>query len=297
MTNNFPQSPFNPGVYPGGVGATTVTTPKKGKRRKEKTPGRRNVRGLGWLFLLFAGAFGLLAVIVTSSPGSTVLVARAAGDIPAMSQLSVEQFTLTAIDRDALEPGAFSAESEEELTATLTEAIDGKWPVQNIFTGQQLRAEMLSANTTLNTPLASDERLISITARVSNAVAGGVRPGDKVDVFVSDGDGLTGVLGQGVEIVGVSLLPDQFDAVAQEQFENPDKVLSDFLPKSPVGGTYIIRVKAVDVARYVTADTSGKITLALHGENASGFPAVPVDLYEAICGRTSGVVACTRTVP
>jgi Flp pilus assembly protein CpaB len=205
----------------------------------------------------------------------------------------VSQFSFVKLAPDAVEPDAFSGDSETAVREALEAAIAGKWFLYPVPAAQQIRSTMLVSTGELSVPLTVDERLISITARASNAVSGSIRPGSLVDVYVSDSDGLTGVLGQRVEIVAVSLLPEQFESVAQQQFNDPAKTLSDFVSTQPVGGTYVIRVRAGDVARYIAADTAGKITLALQGTDAATFSPTPTDLRGTICGGSPDPI-CLR---
>lgn len=302
MTNSDYQNQQGFGSFPGGpLGAgpaPVVATKKRGRRERRgrggDAPGpRRNVSSLRWLFLLFAAAVGILGVLVTATPSATVYVARSADTIAQLTGVSASQFAFVELSPDAIEPDAISAETEAEVRTTLEAAIAGKWFLYPVSAGQQIRTSMLVASGELAIPLTADERLLSITARAANAVSGSVRPGSLVDIYVSDGEGFTGVLGQAIEIVAVSLLPEQFESAAQQQFNDPGKTLSDFVPDQPVGGTYVIRVQASDVARYIAADTAGKITLSLRGSAATTFPASPTDLRTTICGGSADPV-CAR---
>lgn len=287
------------GAFPGGpLGATptpVVATKKRGRRSRggEAVPPRRSASSLRWLFLIFAAAVGVLGVIVTVSPAATVYVARSTDAIAPLSGVTISQFSFVELAPDAVEPDAFSGDTEEEVRTALEAAIADKWFLYPVPAAQQIRTTMLATTGELAVPLAADERLISITARAANAVSGSIRPGNVVDVYVSDGEGLTGVLGQRVEIVAVSLLPEQFESVAQQQFNDPDKTLSDFVANQPVGGTYVIRVRAADVGRYIAADAAGKITLSLQGAEAETFASTPTDLRSTICGASVDPI-CVR---
>lgn len=288
--NNYPQA-GGFGAFPGGpmgVAAPPVVATKKGRRSaKRETRQRRSPSGLRWLIIVFAAAAGLLGVLVTLSPAQTAYVVRTAGAVTALTPLSEDQFTVVAIDPEAVEADTINATTEADARAALAAAIADKWFVYPVPAGQQVRISSLVTSGELAVPLAVDERLLSITARVPKAVAGGIRPGNLVDVYVSDGDGLTGLLGYGVEIVSVSLAPEQLDSAAQQQFDEPEKTLSDFVPSVPVGGTYVIRIQSADAARYIAANTAGEITLVLQGADAVGAPSTPVDLRGAICGTTT----------
>lgn len=296
MSNNEYMQPGIPGGPLGG-GQPQVLTPKgKGRRRKADGGTRRSAASFRWLFLFFAAAVGILGVVITTTPSDTVWVVRSKDDAPIASLVAIDRsmFTLVEVDPTSIEQDTFSGETQDVVREEFLAAIVDKWFLYPVPGGQQIRRSDLVPSGDLATPLAADERLVSITARAADAVAGTIRSGSIVDVYVSNSSGLTGVLGQGIEIVSVSLAPEQFDSVAQQQFQDPEKSLSDFVANQPVGGTYVIRVKANDVARYIAADTAGKITLSLHGTDARVFTPVPTDIISTICGSDSTEPACTR---
>lgn len=290
---------YMPGGIPGGPlgGQPQVLTPKgRGRRRKADTGTRRSASSFRWLFLFFAAAVGVLGVIITTAPSQKVWVVRSLDDRPVAALVAIDpsMFTLVEVDPLAVEQDTFNGEDAEAVKSSFVAAIAEKWFLYPMPGGQQVRKSDLVPSGDLSTPLAADERLVSITARAADAVAGTIRSGSVVDIYVSSGDGLTGVLGQGVEIVSVSLAPEQFDSVAQQQFQDPDKSLSDFVAAQPIGGTYVIRVNAADVARYIAADTAGKITLSLQGSESRVFTPVPTDIISTICGTGSTEPACVR---
>jgi Flp pilus assembly protein CpaB len=299
MSNNdYPQA-FGAGPFGGAANQgmpPTIAQPKgrRGRKSKRNEPGRKSSSNLGGLFLLFAAAVGILAIVVTAAPGKKTYVVRAKDAIAPLVALDKTQFDVAAVDPAAAEPDALQASSAKEAQSALDGAIAGKWFLYPVGAGQQVRASMLADSGVLATPLKEDERLVSITVDVANAVAGSVHAGNRVDIYVSDQDGFTGVLGQGVEIVAVSIQPEQFASAAKQQFDEPGKTLSDFIPDQPVGGTYVLRINAGEVAKYVAADTAGKITMSLHGKDAASFAPAPVDLRQAICGINSNEPACAR---
>lgn len=283
------------GMQPGGI--PTITQGKKKGRRSRRggdAAPKRSTSSFGWLFLVFAAAVGLLAVVITASPEQKTYVVKAKDAIAPLVSVEETQFEIVGVPTEAVEPEVISGASAEEAGKALTDALIDKWFVYPVGKGQQIRSSMLADTGTLDTPLAADERLVSITVNVARAVSGSVRAGNLVDIYVSDNNGLTGVLGQGVEVVAVSLQPEQFESAAKQQFDQPDKNLSDFIPEQPVGGTYVLRVKAADVGRYVSADAAGTITMSLHGGEADRFTPAPTDLIQTICGAASTEPACVR---
>lgn len=284
---------------PGGPlgGQPQVLTPKgKGRRKKPDAGTRRSAASFRWLFLFFAAAVGVLGVVVTTTPSNKVWVVRSMDDRPVAALVTIDptMFTLVEVDPLSVEQDTFNGADADAVKTEFVAAISGKWFLYPMPGGQQVRKSDLVPSGDLATPLAADERLVSISARAADAVAGTIRSGSIVDIYVSSGEGLTGVLGQGIEIVSVSLAPEQFDSVAQQQFQDPDKSLSDFVADQPIGGTYVIRVKAGDVGRYIAADTAGKITLSLHGTESRVFTPVPTDIISTICGNGSTEPACVR---
>lgn len=288
--------------FPGGPmgGAPQVLTPKgKGRRQRRDRGPRRSAAMFRWLFLFFAAAAGLLVMFVANPQKQTTWVVVTESPVAALTEVgddaAADVFEAVEMPSEAVEPDTFSGADKNAVVKEFLGALDGKWFLYPVPAKQQVRKTDMVASNDLEEPLGPDERLISISARAADAVAGRILPGAVVDVYVTDGNGLTGVLGQAVEIVGVSLAPEQFDSVAQQQFQDPEKSLSDFSANQPVAGTYVIRVRADDVARYISADTAGKITLSLRGGEARIFSPAPVDIYGTICGENSVQPACARS--
>jgi len=251
-----------------------------------------------WLFLFFAAAAGLLVMFVANPQKQTTWVVVTESPVAALTEIgdkaAADVFEAVEIPSEAVEPDTFSGTDKNAVVTEFLGALEGKWFLYPVPAKQQVRKTDMVTGNDLEKPLGPDERLISISARAADAVAGRILPGAVVDIYVTDGNGLTGALGQAVEIVGVSLAPEQFDSVAQQQFQDPEKSLSDFSANQPVAGTYVIRVRADDVARYIAADTAGKITLSLRGGDARIFSPTPVDIYSTICGENSVQPACAR---
>lgn len=277
-----------PGGIPGGVlyPAAAPVGKSRSKKNPNKGPTKRSASTMRWLFLGFAAVLALLAVLVTSNSSSVTYVARLNKDMPALARLDKDDVAVVAVrNSSAIEPNSFSGATEQAVREQVTEFSTGKWLSNPGYAGQQIRSTMLAVSGELSLPLAPNERLISISARASRAVAGTIRVGDRVDVFASDREGLTGVLGQDVEVVAISIQADSFESVAAQQINEPDKALDDFVPLDPVPGTYVLRIRAGEVSRYLAADTAGQLHLALRGRDAvdEAVP-VPADLIEAICG-------------
>lgn len=158
------------------------------RTRPARGAGRRTGRGVGWL--LAAGVLAVLAVVLTGRAAAgrpsrdAVLVARlplAAGtDIAGGSGgLLVlapvpEGLTLSGLVRDPAEiadrPLAVPLAPGEPLTQAALGGAPGSGPA----------------------PLAVGERAISVPLALAGVAAGAIRPGMRVDVVASSGEGLTG---------------------------------------------------------------------------------------------------------
>ncbi len=267
-------------------------------RRRGKGGGvtRRGVRMQLTLFLVFGAAAGLLAVFVTTGSEPTTYVARAEQALAAGQILDLETWggiDVVPLPPDAVETGAFSGETVDEVLEQLRSTITGEATLYPVAAGQQLRPGQFTGSGS-GTPvrgLQPDERHISVTARASRAAAGTIRPGDRVDVYAVTGDGVAGLLGQDIEVVAVSLPADSLESAAAGQIDSRDSSLSDYVPSNPIGGTYVLKVKADDAVRYFAADTGGAIYLAVRGADALETRVDPTNATLAIC-EGSASAAC-----
>jgi Flp pilus assembly protein CpaB len=257
---------------------------------------RRGVRLQLTLFLVFGAAAGLLAVFITTGSDPVTYVARAEQALAGGQILDVETWggiDVVPLPPEAVEPGAFSGETVSEVLDLLRSSITGEATLYPVAAGQQLRPEHFTGYGS-GAPirgLMPDERQISITARAARAVAGTIRPGDRVDVYAVTGDGVAGLLGQNVEIVAVSLPPDSLESAAAGQIDSRESNLSDYVPSNPIGGTYVLKVKAGDAVRYFAADTGGTIYLAIRGTDALDTQVDPTNATIAICAQSASA-AC-----
>lgn len=257
---------------------------------------RRGVRMQLTFFLIFGAAAGLLAVFVATGSEPTTYVARAEQGLAAGQILDLETWggiDVVPLPPDAVESGAFSGETVEEVLDQLRSTINGEATLYPVSAGQQLRPQQFTGSGS-GTPvrgLQPDERHISVTARAARAVAGTIRPGDRVDVYAVTSNGVAGLLGQDVEVVAVSLPPDSLESAAAGQVDSRDSDITDYVPSNPIGGTYVLKVKAEDAVRYFAADTGGVIYLAIRGMDALETRVAPTNARIAICEDSSSV-AC-----
>jgi hypothetical protein len=132
-------------------------------------------------FLIFGAAAGLLAVFVATGSEPTTYVARAEQGLAAGQILDLETWggiDVVPLPPDAVESGAFSGETVEEVLDQLRSTINGEATLYPVSAGQQLRPQQFTGSGS-GTPvrgLQPDERHISVTARAARAVAGTIRP-------------------------------------------------------------------------------------------------------------------------
>lgn len=293
---NGPGGAPNPYAGPG-----FATETKAGKKRKKGGADngkatRRVVSTQRRLFLVFAVVAGLLAVLLTTQSSKTTYVARSTQAISSLQSFSDSFIETVAIDPNNVEPTAWTGSDSKKLLAAVLEAVSGKRTALPIGSHQQLRPELFSSALEPSVPLGADERLVSISARASAAIIGTLKEGDHVDVYGAATSGLAGLLAANIEVVAVSVTADQLDSASQEQINQKDKQLSDLVPGTPIPGTYVLRVKSSDVARFIAADAAGRIYLALRGATADITPEVTVDIQAALCaGANAATPACQRS--
>jgi|LauGreDrversion4_1035100.scaffolds.fasta_scaffold00935_2 Flp pilus assembly protein CpaB len=288
-TNNFGQQFGTPPFSP-------EPEPRKGGKGREKST-RRAVNTQRTLFIVFAVLAGLLATLAVTVSSPVTYVARTTVAVNSLVELSADQWEVVAVDPDFVEEGAYTGDDAASLLTQVKEDIASKRVGAQLAAKQQLRESLFIDSVELSTPLLTDERLISISARAGAAIVGTVRPGDRIDLYANVGNGVVGLLGSDVEVVMVSVDSDQLDAVAQEQLTNKDKNLSDLVPGQPIPGTYVLRVNAADVPAYVSADATGSIHLSLRGKSAGVTPGAVTDLITALCakpGNATGTVCRGR---
>lgn len=271
------------------------------RRRKPRGPrtervSTRRASSLRWLFVLFAGALAAAILLVLRSGDEFVYVVRFSTDVPALTLVAPSSLEAAPVPSEAIEPGTFSGTDPAALLAEVEEFTAGRWLSFPVSERQQLRRSMFTNAGELAVPLDAGERLVSISAPAPRAIAGRVRPGDRVDVYVSGPNGVTGLLGSGVEVVAISIQPAQFDTIASQQLARRGDSFEDLAPTDPVPGTYVLRVDSSDVANFIAADASGRIYLVLRGPDASVSSSRPRDLAEVLCGQTPRAPSCVGLV-
>jgi Flp pilus assembly protein CpaB len=264
----------------------------RGRRRREKNATtRRSVSTQFTLFIVFALIAGLLAVFLVTERAPTTFVARvkaplAAGMLVEFGDAS--RIEVVSIPSEAVEPGTYSDSNGEVVVERLRVELAGQRTIFPLSAGQQLRPEFFTGvgSGLPDRTLLPDERQISITAKASRSVAGTIRPGDRVDVYAVTNSGVSGVLGENIEVIAVSLPPDSLENAASAQADQQDIGLAQIVPTNAIGGTYVLKVKANDAAKYFAADTGGAIYLALRGPDALDTRTEPTNALQAICEQS-----------
>jgi len=273
--------------------ADAFSEPTKGRRRRERgATTRKRVSTQFTLFIVFAMITGLLGVFLVTERGPVTYVARvkaplAAGMIVEFGEAG--RIEVVALAKDAVEPGTFSGPEGEAVVERLRNELAGQRAIFPLSVGQQLRPEFFTGvgSGVPDRTLLPDERQISITAKASRSVAGTIRPGDRVDVYAVTSSGVAGLLGDNIEVMAVSLPPDSLENAASAQADQQEIGLAQIVPPNAIGGTYVLKVKSADAARYFAADTGGAIYLALRGSDALNSPVVPTNALMAVCEGSS----------
>jgi len=274
-----------------GLAKALSDKPRGRRRRDRNSTTRKSVSTQFSLFIVFALIAGLLAVFLVTERAPSAYVARvkaplAAGMVVEFGEAS--RIEVVALPKEAVEPGTYSDSNGEVVVERLRAELAGQRSIIPLSVGQQLRPEFFTG-TGSGLPertLLPDERQISVTAKASRSVAGTIRPGDRVDVYAVTASGVSGMLGENIEVIAVSLPPDSLENAASAQADRQDIGLAQIVPTNAIGGTYVLKVKSGDVARYFAADTGGAIYLALRGADALDARVEPTNALQAICAQS-----------
>ena len=285
MNDPYRNSPRTPLA---GVPLGSSTKSKKSKKSKKVKSGETKIFRI--MTVLLAGiAVVTLFTLSFGNSGNYVYVVVAEDNIASRIEVKNSNYITQEVEVTNLEADTFSAATSEQAIA-LMDSIGSMTYSHPVYKGQQIRKTMLT-DTVLLKP---DERLVAVRAQAVRAVAATVKSGDKVDIYVSDSTGLTILLGQGIEVVAVTLEASQLESIAAEQLTNPDVKLEDYASANPIGGTYILRVPVGDVAKYIASDIGGVLTLSTRSLAGIDTAPVTVDIYGILCPDNT-LPQCTRS--
>ena len=193
---------------------------RKRKGRVDRTTKRR----VKYQFLI-ATFFAILAIFgyifVSTDSGSLSYVVRVDDSIPSgfvITDSVFDKFSVVALPSEVIEENAYTDNDPQKLIDLLYKNILNETTLYPLLKGQQIRPDYFTGVGTglPNRNLAPDERQIAISLSASRAIAGTVKSGDIVDVFVVV-DGNTGLLAQNIKILSVSLPQSSIDSVAASQ--------------------------------------------------------------------------------
>lgn len=282
-----PMAPMGP--RPTAPGPTAA-----GTGPSDKIPTKKNQR----VYAIAGVVLALLAAVLVfgasgeKTDGSFVFVAKQ--PVAALATLNAASFEAVAVPEELQVKGAITAESAEALAELVD--FDGTVAQYPIEEGAQLTESMLTVDAQIGVTLEEGERLMSIEADVSEAAAGALRPGDTVDVYAvgtSPDLSIAQLALAKVEIVSVSLSPDSYSKVVQDQLEaagegGEQKDPSEVLPARPVPGMYTVKVLAQHVTRLAVLDANDTVSLYLvyRAPNSADVDVseVPADLLTTMCG-------------
>lgn len=265
-------TPFSAPVPGQGPAGTPPPPAQSGGATPKKPPTKKAVSRTRLIAIVLAVLAGLLILVaLTRTESPSVYVLRATSDIAALTPVTAEQLEITPLTDDSmLVAGAISGSSRQEVQQLAESEVVGLYPRNFVPRGSQILATDLILNFADDPTLAlaASERLISVSATPSQAVAGNLRPGDLVDIVGTvrgeDGD-ITEYLATSVPIIAVSLPAQNLDSLGNAQVggsgeTRPDA--ADLIPANPIPGTYVVKVDAPVVPNIVAASDTGALFLA-----------------------------------
>lgn len=282
-TGGFPPAPRGPlrqDQPTKGKGGKT-----KGKREKApKTSTRRLLNKQKVFALLFAAVAIALAVVLSGTETPQTFVARTTSEIYALSQIGASQYEIVALPDNAIEDGALSGSTQQEVQDKISVLLTGRVRMA-LPKGHQLHQKDFSADASLADPLKENERILALEASVVSAVGGQLRSGDRVDVIaVIDLQNKTyaNIIASDIEIISALPSEQQFNSAAQEQSRSRTMTGNELLPTEPVPGIYNVRVTVEQAIVLAAAQTKGDLVFVLRGSNATSTGSSSIDLEGAV---------------
>jgi Flp pilus assembly protein CpaB len=282
------------GQIPGGMSmpgmpGTPAPAQAASAATKRKGPTRRVIgvrQTLAILLAVAAIAVFALAGLGQESPDAHVL--RATSPISELTEVTADMIEIVPIGSQYVEEGALGSTDREALESQV-DLLVGQVTRYPIERGQQLRAAMFTGPSGELRTLAADERLVSVPASLANAVAGSLRPGDRVDLLVVDRrEGIAGLVATDIEIVAIRLDADQLYNLSGEQAGEAGRELrpDQLQPVEPIPGMYTLRVKSSLMPLLAVSSAQGELHLFYRGAGAEDLPLSSVSLIEHLCRVT-----------
>lgn len=305
MGGGFPQP--TPAWTPpptGGISMPEQPAPPKGKRSrrkgKEDPTGaeqvtkkvvNKNARFALLLGIVAAAVVGLLAY---GSTAPETYVVRVTQDLPAGQVLDASQHLEAVASTDDLaETGAFEGATADAALQVATEEIDGLRVQYPMSAGEQVHADNFATTWATSSEMKPNERLMSISATVSDAVAGQIRAGDRVDIAAS-ADGVAGVVFSDIEVVAVTVPEDRLEQVTPP---NEDDTTGEGTAGNPIPGIYTVRVTDQQSSRLYAVDANAELALIYRPEKVGDEKGTqtevePMTAKDVICEVRPSAPAC-----
>lgn len=277
----------------GRRGEKAARSPKSGGRAQKAGKAPKTARkklvtkqvGLALVAAMVAAGGG---VMLLAQPEELTYVVRSQAAMATGTSVSANLLEAVPLPVDAIEPGALTASTAEEALAKALEDLEGVVTQYPIPAKSQVHVDQFGVQTTLGAEMSPTDRLVSVEAKVSNAVAGSIVPGDLVDVVGSTGEEARYVA-YNVKVVAVTVGATQFESVANQQTEDKNVTSSDALPGKPVPGIYTLRVPAELVPQLSLWHANSTLSLVYRGtgaETVEGDPVLitdePADALESV---------------
>jgi len=266
--------------------------PKGAKSRSDKQVTKRAVSIQKRIFIVFAVLVALLLVLALTASKPSTYVLRAKANVPALTALTNDQIELVSIDSSAVEDGSLSSNDKAKLVEIFKSTVINKKNKFELFKNQQLHESFFAS------VIGDDEQLISIPAKSGDAVVGKIIAGDKVDIWAGlSSGGAINLVATNIEVYAVSLSQEQLDSVSNALVSNPSGKVTTLLPNAPMPGSYVLKVKTVDLPKYLAisnaTSSGGRVFLTLRSQEALDTPSInPIDAHLVLCGaRTDAICA------
>ena len=274
---------------PGGT-PPQVSKAKKGGNDKPVT--KRAVSLNRRIALVFAVVMALLVVLVLtqSAPSSYVLVVSK--QIQPLTSLSTDNVAIVKVDNKAIENGALTSSNAADLKAIYNSTFNSKKVNVQMFKNQQLHKEYIAPD------LLIDEQLISLSVKSGDAVVGKINAGDFVDVWAGMSNGPVSLVASNIQVYSLGLSQEQLDSLSNTIVSKPDSQKSALLPGNPIPGSYVLKIKTIDVLKFLAISNStssgGRVFVTLRSPDATATMVNgPIDAHTVICGSRTDAV-CSR---
>ena len=291
-----------PAAPPSGPAQPEPPRTKRG-RRKDKTGApegeqvTKKVVNRQFRFALILGAvvLALGSFIALGANTPALYVVRTVAEIPpgALVDPATHLAAYPVQDDADAEAGAITAATADAAMDLAVEFTEGKRSQFPLAEGEQVHKDDFATTWPTLTPLEPTERLMSITATASAAVAGQIRPGDRVDIAATAGD-VSGVVFTDIEVVAVTVPEDKLEGVTPPVAGEEEEAAADEASRvgDPVPGLYTVRVKDVDAAKLYSVDATGEIALIYRPVDATAVDPEPQTAKSVICEKRPSAAVC-----